>query len=273
MHQHIVRNSNQFCSGMWSKCFGIRVFSLKTMRKKMIKTWSAFAAASVAHTSCQVCGSRLRLFWFQAGLILQHCILPKNMSIPTTESTPCANIRWIMPDAGTHVEGVAQNPLSHLSLLPVYNWFLLFCKCKGMKQITAHLTHFTDKTFGFALESHCSTPVFRDYLCHKGAVFPFRLYVRVSVFHKRLFLSSPPKHTYLILVLSERTEILRCANINLLASCAYKKTPNHICSWHYTPINTSPHSSMQKILLIVFPLFWLPLISLSFIIILWTIDV
>lgn len=197
----------------------------------------------------------------------------KHMSVPTTESTPCANIRWIMPDAGTHVEGVAQNPVSHLSLLPVYNWFLLFCKCEGMKQITAHLTHFTDKTFGFAFESHCSTPVFRNYLCHKRAVFPFRLDVRDSVFHKRLFLSSPPKHTYLILVLSERTEILRCANINLLASCAYKKTTNHICSWHYTLINASPHSSMQKILLIVFPLFWLPLISLSFIIISWNIDV
>lgn len=117
------------------------------IKRDLFLRWFQF----VGYTSCQVCSSIL------PGLI-QSCFILRipfyknyEPSVSTTESTPCANIKWIMPDTETHVEGVAQNPLSHLSLLPVNRRYLLFCKCKGIKAVMVYFTHFPDETFGFCV--------------------------------------------------------------------------------------------------------------------------
>lgn len=169
-----------------------------------------------------------------------------------------------MPDTETHLEGSCTKSLSHLSLLPFNSCYLLFCKCKGMKPIRAYFTHFTAKTFGICIWITLQCPSLSQLSLPQGG--------DISI--------SPPCEEFSIYfikaarsLLCQSAETLRSSNITFILHIQKDlKKVNHICSWHYTLINVSPHSSTANFLLSVFTLILHPLILSCLLICLWNID-
>lgn len=126
-----------------------------------------------------------------------------------------------------------------------------------------HILHISRvRPLVFVFESRCGTPGFLSYLCHKGAIFPFHLPVRSSVFHK-----SPP-----ILALP------KCRNItfilliqkDLYKDWLYKKSTTFAPD--IMPWSMRVHTVQQQTFCWVFTLIWRTFISSCFLTCLWNID-
>lgn len=74
-------------------------------------------------------------------------------SVSTTESTPWANIKWIMSDTNTHVERCTKSQTT-LVLHTVSLWMK-----PDAKQTISH--YLCKKNFGFEFESCCNTALFQ----------------------------------------------------------------------------------------------------------------